>query len=86
MIENKLLDGSVTHVNIPKGTEHYSVMYIAPRALEKLTGGKPFTAASIGKMSGSPFRVKARSSIARNPRRPISRPPFPIFRIWPALC
>jgi len=48
LIEKSLLDGSVTHVNIPKGTEHYSVMYISPRALEKLVGGKPFTAASIG--------------------------------------
>ena len=48
MIEKTLLDGSVTHVAIPKGTEHYSVMYIPPRALEKLVGGKPFTAAAIG--------------------------------------
>lgn len=48
LIEKTLLDGSVTHVNIPKGPEHYSVMYIAPRSLERLVGGKPFTAASIG--------------------------------------
>jgi hypothetical protein len=48
LIEKTLLDGSVTHVNIPKGTDHYSVMYISPRALEKLVGGKPFTAAAIG--------------------------------------
>jgi hypothetical protein len=47
MVENKLLDGSVTHVNIPAGKDHYSVVYIAPRALEKLTGGKPLTGASI---------------------------------------
>lgn len=48
LIEKTLLDGTVTHVNIPKGSEHYSVMYIAPRSLEKLVGGKAFTAASIG--------------------------------------
>lgn len=48
LIEKTLLDGQVTHVNIPKGPEHYSVMYISPRALEKLVGGKAFTAASIG--------------------------------------
>lgn len=48
LIEKTLLDGSVTHVSIPKGTEHYSVMYISPRSLERLTGGKPFTAAAIG--------------------------------------
>ncbi len=47
MVENKLLDGVVTHVNIPKGRDHYSVMYVAPRAIEKLTGGKPFNASSI---------------------------------------
>jgi len=47
MIENKLLEGTVTHVNIPKGREHYSVMYIAPRTLEKLTGGKPITGSSL---------------------------------------
>jgi hypothetical protein len=47
MVENKLLTGTVTHINIPKGREHYSVMYIAPRSLEKLTGGKALTASSI---------------------------------------
>jgi len=47
MIENKLLTGTVSHVNIPKGRDHYSVMYISPRSLEKLTGGKPLTGASI---------------------------------------
>ena len=47
MFENKLLDGQVTHVNIPKGREHYSVMYVSPRTLEKLTGGKTVTAASV---------------------------------------
>lgn len=47
MVENKLLDGQVTHVNIPKGREHYSVMYVSPRALEKLSGGKAVTAGNI---------------------------------------
>ena len=47
MFENKLLDGEVTHVNIPKGREHYSVMYISPRTLEKLTGGKTVTASNV---------------------------------------
>lgn len=48
LIEKTLVDGSVTHVAIPKGAEHYSVMYISPRGLEKLVNGKTFTAASIG--------------------------------------
>jgi hypothetical protein len=47
MIEKKLLTGQVTHINIPKGREHFSVMYVAPRTLEKLTGGKPLTGSSI---------------------------------------
>ena len=48
LIEKSLIDGTVTHVNIPKGAEHYSVMYISPRSLEKVVNGKTFTAASIG--------------------------------------
>jgi hypothetical protein len=47
LVEKKLLDGEVTHINIPKGREHYSVMYVSPRALEKLTGGRALTAGSI---------------------------------------
>ncbi len=47
MIEKKLLTGTVTHINIPKGREHYSVMYVSPRTLLKLTGGRPLTASSI---------------------------------------
>jgi hypothetical protein len=47
LIEKKLLDGEVTHINIPKGREHYSVVYVAPRTLERLTGGKALTPASI---------------------------------------
>jgi hypothetical protein len=47
LIEKKLLDGEVTHVNIPKGKDHYSVVYVSPRSLDKLTGGKALTGASI---------------------------------------
>ncbi len=47
LFENKLLDGQVTHVIIPKGREHYSVMYISPRTLVKLTGGKTVTAGNV---------------------------------------
>lgn len=47
MVENNLLTGSVTHVNIPAGKDHYSVVYVAPRTLDKLLGGKPMTGASI---------------------------------------
>ena len=47
MIEKKLLFGQVTHINIPKGRDHYSVMYVSPRSLTKLTGGRALTASSI---------------------------------------
>jgi hypothetical protein len=47
MIEKKLLIGQVTYINIPKGREHYAVMYIAPRSLEKFTGGRPLTPQAI---------------------------------------
>jgi hypothetical protein len=46
-VENKLLEGQVTHVMIPPGREHFSVMYVSPRSLDKLTGGKALNASSI---------------------------------------
>lgn len=46
-INGKLLVGEVTHVNIPKGKEHYSVAYVSPRSLESLLGGKTLTSAAI---------------------------------------
>jgi hypothetical protein len=48
LVEGKLLDGEVTYVNISKGKDKYAVMYISPKSLEKLTGGKPFTGAGLG--------------------------------------
>jgi hypothetical protein len=47
LMEKKLLDGEVTHVNIPKGRDRFSVVYVSPRSIEKLTGGKPLTGSSI---------------------------------------
>ena len=47
LIENKLLDGEVTYVNIAKGREHYGVMYLSPKSIEKLTGGAPLTPTAI---------------------------------------
>lgn len=40
LIEGKLVEGKVTHVNIASGRDHFSVMYIEPRALSRLAGGK----------------------------------------------
>jgi hypothetical protein len=47
-INGKLCPGSVTHVNIPKGKNLFSVMYMSPRSIHRLTGGKDLTAAGIG--------------------------------------
>ena len=46
-INGKLLVGTVDHVDIPKGRDHYSVAYVSPRALDKVMNGKNLTAAAI---------------------------------------
>jgi hypothetical protein len=46
-VEGKLLDGEVTYAAIGEGREHYAVMYISPKAIDALTGGKALTAAGI---------------------------------------
>ena len=45
--EKKLLDGEVSYVNVAQSREHFAVIYISPKAIAKLTKGKPMTAASI---------------------------------------
>ena len=47
LIAGKLYPGEITHVNIPKGKERYTVMYISPRNLDRITGGKPLTNAMV---------------------------------------
>jgi hypothetical protein len=47
LINGKLCVGEVTYVNIPKGHDHYAVIYISPRSLESLMGGKQLNAAAI---------------------------------------
>ena len=72
LFEKHLLDGEVTYVNIPKDREHYAVMYVPPRALEKLTGGKPITPAQYrkrlgrGAPRGPDARLRQRSSKPRS--------------------
>jgi hypothetical protein len=39
--EDKLLTGEVTHTNIAKGRELYSVMYLSPKSILKLTAKAP---------------------------------------------
>ena len=47
MVNRKLLDGDVTLVDIMKGRDHYSVMYISPHAIAKLLQGRPLTNADV---------------------------------------
>ena len=49
-INGKLCPGEITHVNIPKGNGRYSVMYMSPRSIDRLTQNKPLTAAMLGNM------------------------------------
>lgn len=43
----KLLEGDVTHIDIAKGRDRHSVMYIAPKTLNRLAEGKPFNPTNI---------------------------------------
>src|SRR5690606_17073462 len=47
LVNKTLFVGETTHVNIAKGRDRRSVMYIAPNTLERLMGGKPFNASAI---------------------------------------
>jgi len=47
IIEKQLVNGEVTYANISKGREHFAVMYITPKGLDKLTKGKALTGASV---------------------------------------
>lgn len=47
VVNGKLLAGEVTHVNVPKSREVYSVMYVAPQSLTTLLAGKPATPNAI---------------------------------------
>jgi len=47
LLEKKLLTGDVTYANILKGKDHFAVMYVSPKTIERLTGGKALTGASL---------------------------------------
>jgi hypothetical protein len=47
LIEKQLLTGEVTYVNIQKGRDHFAVMYISPKGIDKLLSGHPLTPAAI---------------------------------------
>ncbi len=47
LFAGKLLEGDVTLVDIPKGRDLYSVMYVSPRSMAKLLEGRPLTGLEI---------------------------------------
>src|SRR5215203_2160989 len=47
LVEKKLLTGEVTYVSIRKAKDHYAVMYVSPKVIERLTQGKALTATSV---------------------------------------
>jgi hypothetical protein len=47
VMNNQIYTGSVTHVNIEKGAEHYSVAYVSPQTISAAMQGRTFTANSI---------------------------------------
>lgn len=47
LLNGQLLVGEVTHVNIPKGKEHFSVAYVSPRTIDRFMGGKGLNAAAV---------------------------------------
>ena len=48
LINNILVTGDVTHVDVPKGRELYSVMYMSPRTLTRLLANRTATPDVIG--------------------------------------
>ena len=47
LINGQLLVGDVTHVDVTRGREHYSVAYVSPKALDAIMAGKVLTSAAI---------------------------------------
>ncbi len=64
----KLLQGEVTHVDVARGKDRHSVVYIGPKALNRLSDGKPFAMANVMAQmvtvsaQGEPIVVQFKSS------------------------
>jgi hypothetical protein len=92
-INGKLCPGEISHINIPRGGGRYSVMYIAPRNLDRLTGNKPLTNAMIGNMwvtikkQGQTLATKSlQPGVPKNlqqfPGLLVPRDQTPFFPLW----
>lgn len=47
LLNGKLCPGEITHINIPKGRDRYTIMYVSPRNIERITDGKPLNPGMI---------------------------------------
>jgi hypothetical protein len=47
LFNGRLLGGEVTHTNVPAGRENRSVMYVAPKIVQRLMAGRPVTNAAV---------------------------------------
>lgn len=47
LLDAKCLTGEVTHVNVPRALDLYSVMYVSPRTLQRALNGKQLTGSDI---------------------------------------
>lgn len=47
LLNGKLCSGEITHINIPKGRDRYTIMYVSPRNIERITEGKPLNPGMI---------------------------------------
>jgi hypothetical protein len=47
LLSGQCLTGSVTHIDIPRGRDLYSVMYVSPRTIARILNGAPLTSNDI---------------------------------------
>jgi len=47
LLADQCLTGEVTHIDIPKGRDLYSVMYVSPRTIARILNNRPMTSLDI---------------------------------------
>ncbi len=68
LVNGKMLTGEVTHVSVAAGRDNRSVMYVSPRTLSRIMGGKPMSPNSIQNVAVQIVQqgaVKSESSLER---------------------
>ena len=70
LLANTLLVGDVTHVDILPGQSLFSVMYVAPRALQTLLRGAPLTANAVQNIDVQILRPGVNAPLAERMLRP----------------